>query len=284
LAGELKAKQQLSAAIHEYTRACEIDPTWSEPFYNLGLLYKYEGEWALSLEANLRATQLAPNDEAGWWNLGIAATALERWDMARFAWRGAGVKVTDGAGPVDCPCGHAPIRLDPDGNAEVVWSERLDPARARLLNIPMADYCFGDIVLNDGAPVGYRQRGGRQVPVFNCLELLVASPFSTWSVLIDLPEGDSAEPTIGRLEGLALERDLAAEDWTRSVRILCKQCSEGTPHAHHDNEPSVAEQGPHRVAVAARTEAEVRDLLGTWQPDAPQARVTSVELLLSRDS
>ena len=166
---QLRRSQQLAAAIHEYERAIRIDPTWAVPFYNLGLLHKYEGDWALSLEANLRATELDPSDQAGWWNLGIAATALERWDVARFAWRGAGVKdVPDGAGPVDLPCGQTPVRLNPEGDAEVVWCQRLDPARARIESIPLTDYCFGDIVLNDGAAVGYRMLGDEKVPVFNC--------------------------------------------------------------------------------------------------------------------
>lgn len=26
------------------------------------------------------------------------------------------------------------------------------------------------------------------------------------------------------------------EDWTSNVRILCKQCSEGLPHDHHDED------------------------------------------------
>ena len=109
-------------AIAEYERASRLDPTWSMPPYNLGLQYKYSGDWKRSLEYNQRATELDPEDQAGWWNLGIAATALGRWDVARSAWHGAGLQIPDGDGPPNLPCGRTPIRLNPDADGEVVWS------------------------------------------------------------------------------------------------------------------------------------------------------------------
>jgi hypothetical protein len=196
------------------------------------------------------------------------AEALARWEVARSAWRGAGVDVPPGEGPIDLPCGQTPIRLSPDGEGEVVWSERLDPARARLVSIPLTDYCFGDVVLNDGAAVGHRKLGDRTIPVFNCLELLEPSTFSTWVVSIELAEQEPVEaPSLELLHELARDRELAAEDWSRSIRMLCKACSEGAPHEHDDQDRSRADvKGPRRVAVAARTETEVRELLASWQP------------------
>jgi hypothetical protein len=57
---------------------------------------------------------------------------------------------------------------------EVVWSERICPVRSRIVNIPTGATGFrhGDIVLHDGAPVGYRSNSyGKQRPVFSVLEL-----------------------------------------------------------------------------------------------------------------
>ncbi len=124
-------------AILEYDRACRLDPTWSVPLYNLGLVHKYSGDWERSLRYNKQATERDPDGQDAWWNLGIAATALGRWEIARTAWRGAGVAVPDGDGPIDFPCGWTPIRLNPEADAEVVWSERLDPARALIRSIPL---------------------------------------------------------------------------------------------------------------------------------------------------
>ena len=149
---ELARVGRAREAIQEYERARRLDPTWSMPAYNLGLIYKYSGDWERSLQFNERATELDRDDQAGWWNLGIAATALGRWDLARSAWRGAGLEVPDGDGPLDYPCGRTPIRLNPETDGEVVWSQRLDPARAEIRSIPLADsgFRFADVVLNDG--------------------------------------------------------------------------------------------------------------------------------------
>jgi tetratricopeptide (TPR) repeat protein len=258
---------QTEDAITAYERACRLDPEWSEPFYNLGLLYKYASEWELSLENNLRATELCPEDQAGWWNLGIAATALSRWQMARFAWRGAGIEVADGDGPIEHPCGSTPIRLNPDADAEVVWSERLDPARALIRNIPMPEsgFRFGDIVLNDGAATGYRKLDGLEVPVFNCLGLLVASRFSTWVAEIELlPAEPAGDESVELLCELAHDRDLAAEDWSSSLELLCKACSEGRPFSDHEHVR--ADAGRRRkVAIAAPDARRANALLDDWK-------------------
>jgi hypothetical protein len=48
------------------------------PWFNLGLPYKRQRRWEVSLRFNRKATELAADDQAGWCNLGIAATALRR--------------------------------------------------------------------------------------------------------------------------------------------------------------------------------------------------------------
>lgn len=284
-AGELRDAGKKAEAIATYQRAMAIDPTWAVPFYNLGLLHKYEREWQASLDATLRATELDPKDDASWWNLGIAATALGRWDVARRAWRRAGVKLPEGDGPIEYPCGHNPIRLNPSAEAETVWADRLDPARARLSSIPLGDYCYGDVVLNDGAPTGYRQLRGKEVPVFDCLALLEPSPLATWCVDITL-EDPKRKPHVpgpfDQLDMIARERGLAAENWTTSVRMLCKPCSEGRPHEHHDRAAS-AERGqePQRIAIAARTRGEVQDLLADWDAEGRGALVGEIQMEFS---
>lgn len=281
-ARELAREGRTPEAIEAYLRACGIDPTWSVPFYNLGLIHKYAGDWEPSLECNLRATELDPEDHDAWWNLGIAATALSRWDVARSAWRGAGIDIPDGEGPIDFPCGRTPIRLNPETEAEVVWADRLDPARASICNIPLPEsgFRFGDVVLHDGAPNGYRERAGREVPVFDCLELLEESGHSTWLAEI---EGDAPRSAIALLIDLADERGLVAEDWGESLRVLCKACSEGRVHSGH---PEAAPRGraisgPHQVAIAARSGDPVRRLIQEWEPRSEGARVQKLEVVLA---
>lgn len=276
---ELQARGDQRGAIARYLEAAALDPDWDAPLYNLGLIYKHAAQWQAAFDANLRATELGPDDQANWWNLGIAATALGRWSEARRAWRGAGIAVPDGEGPVDWPCGYHPIRLNPSSEGETVWSQRIDPARARLSNIPLAGFCFGDVVLHDGAANGYRQLDGREVPVFDCLALLEPSQLSTWCVEIELAPSEACDAAFGELEGLAEARGFAAEDWTRSIRRLCKACSEGRPHEQHA--PAKLGKGPHRIAIAAHTRGEVNDLLDDWRPGRFGARLGDVAIAFS---
>src|SRR5262245_47321737 len=185
----LQKRGQVDEAIGLYEKACAVDPSWSTPFYNLGLIYKKRRDWKLSLQHNRRAVALDPKNEAAAWNMGIAATALGRWNLARQAWRAYGVEVPDAEGPVDLPCGYGPIRLHPDGDARVVWAYRVDPARARLVSIPFpeSEHRYGDIVLNDGEPVGYRKVDGKEVPVLEAIQLLQPSPFGTYVARVKIP-------------------------------------------------------------------------------------------------
>jgi hypothetical protein len=168
------------------------------------------------------------------------------------------------------------VRLAAEEGAEVVWCDRIDPARARIRSIPLPDsgHRFEDLVLHDGAPNGYRRLGDREVPVFDCLALLEASPFSTFEAQVEL-----ADPTasVAMLEQLADEREAAAEDWSTSVRVLCQACSEGRPHDTHEPPPV---ERPRRIAIAARSPEEARDLLDEWRRRDPSVRVLSVETLL----
>jgi tetratricopeptide (TPR) repeat protein len=267
------------AAISLYLRAAEVDPNWSVPAYNLGLHYKNLARWEESLMWSERAHSLAPDDEAATWNLGIAATALRRWKLARMAWKSYGIDVPDGEEEVDLPCGVTPVRLNPNGEAEVVWAERLDPARARLLNIPFPEsgYRYRDIVVNDGAPVGYRKRGDREVPVFNVLAIWERSTYRTFAVSVECPE---TEPNLSELEVAAREVDAEVENWTTNFEVLCKACSEGRPHERHDDERRMP-KGPHRVAIAHPSEATARKLIAQWAlAQEPGTHLGELELLL----
>lgn len=81
------------------------------------------------------------------------------------------------------------------------------------------------------------------------------------------------------LERLALERDLAAEDWSTSIQILCKACSEGKPHSGHEHPKD--EPGRHRrVAIAAPDAAQAQLLLEDWRSQAGDIVVREFDLAL----
>jgi tetratricopeptide (TPR) repeat protein len=269
-------------AIRGYERAAAADPSWSVPAYNLGLAYKYCGRWQRSLEWSDKATRLNPGDEGAWWNLGIAATALGLWDEARRAWRGSGLSVPDGEGPLDMPCGRTPVRLNPNQEAEVVWCQRLDPARSAIESIPLPEsgYRWGDVVLNDGAPNGHRMLDGKEVPVFDCLELLESSLYATFLAEVTM---EDSEKDMEILAEMAFQRDGSAEDWTTSIQLLCRACSEGTPHEEHPHEEPPP-PGAHRIALAARNLQHVEKILADWRKLRSKVKVQSLEQLLDSGS
>ena len=252
-------------AIALYQQAIEADPEKSESYYNIGLIYKYRKDWPKSFEYNRRANALDPEDEAARWNLAIAATALRDWTTAREAWKDQGITL-QGEGQINDNFGQTPVRLNPDGdNAEVVWARRLDPVRARIENIPMpsSGYRCGDIVLHDGAAVGYRMLGERECAVFNVLELFEPSRLATFELLVDLTTRDDTEHLLKSFRTAELD----VEDWTASFRVLCRQCSEGRPHEQHDQHATANDgtwQVRRHIGVAAARQDEIEAVLRSW--------------------
>lgn len=121
--------------------------------------------------------------------------------------------------------GSAAVRLSPEGEAEVVWGRRLDPARMEVLSIPLpsSGRRWGEVVLHDGVPHGERvTAAGPSYPVFDEIELWAPSPVPTWVVLLEAATEDDRDA----LEQLASDAGFAAEDWSSSVRLLCRACSE----------------------------------------------------------
>lgn len=250
-------------AIACYHRVIKADESWAVPHYNLGLLYKYQCNWHLSYEHNKIAVELDEDDKAAIWNLGIAATALHDWETARTSWSKFGVKVEINDEEPDLVLGAVPIRLNPDTDGEVVWCKRIDPARTVIENIPLgkSGHRFGDMLLNDGAAVGYRKlEDGTDVPVFNELQLLTKSAYKTFSVSAYINTVDD----INKLGELCRNSGVEMEDWS-TVRMLCKQCSEGTAHTDHDHDLQVDEDSGRYIGLAATNHQTVQQALADWR-------------------
>lgn len=265
-ADEFSEQGRDEEAIEIYKNILKIEPNHSSCFYNIGLIYKYQNDWSNSFKYNQKAYELNPDSEAARWNLAIAATALRDWKVARKIWRDAGIEVDNGRGPIDDYFGTNPVRLNPYGNAEVVWADRLDPARAKIISVPLPEsgFCAGDIVLNDGAPEGYRMLGDNERAVFNVLELFEASPLDTYQANVKV----STDEDISALEKMLGEKDIPCEDWTTNYRIICKACSEGRPHEHHDNEGEKEWVPEHEIAIGSESEDEIKNILNNWENGA----------------
>lgn len=267
-------------ALRLYHQVLELDPARSSTLYNIGLIHKYRGEWVESREFNRRAVALSPDDEAANWNLAIAATALVDWRMARSVWHRLGLGIDEGDTPIESNFGLTPVRLDPEGDPEVVWARRICPIRARIESIPFPEsgYRRGDVVLHDGASTGSRMLDGRARPVFNVLQLFHPSPNATFALQVDAASPDD----IHALEDAFDACGCCAEDWTDNVQVLCKACSEGTPHEHTQPVADSAEpvwQTQRHFGVSAVTEAAVLEVLESWR--GPGREVIGLELALA---
>lgn len=274
-------KGHLPAARLLYACAAGLAPEWEVVWFNRGLVAKAQRRWPACRTFYQRAAELDPNDPPAWWNLGIAATALGDWKTARAAWSRYGINVPDGNGPIDMDLGAVPIRVSPDDQPEVVWCQRLDPARAVIRSVPMAQSGrgYGDILLHDGDARGTRFHHDREVPVFDELQVLAPGRLQTFEVQIAAPTEDDVE----RLQESSRDRDVIVEDWGSSVRWLCQQCSEGTPHEHdHMDAPEAPWQADRIVGVAAPSEDAIRTVLGPWAGTGDGRRFGPIECVLKR--
>ncbi|MDH5823556.1 tetratricopeptide repeat protein [Luteimonas sp. RD2P54] len=243
--------------------------------YMRGLASKYLLEWPASLQHNLRAIELAEEfGEAEHWNAAIAATALSDWKRVRALWSACGIQVPEGSGAIEGDYGVAVVRLNPWHGGETVFMRRIDPVRARLLNVPLPEsgHRFGDIVLHDGAPTGHRHDGEREVPVFNELVRIAPSDFQTFVVFLRCNGPEALRPLLeATAPGIGY-----VEDWTQTVHHYCMRCSYGTPHRHQAGTGKSWQ--PHRnLGIAAQSRHSVEKLLRDWDSTGAARDVEGIE-------
>ncbi|MEV6384421.1 tetratricopeptide repeat protein [Streptomyces sp. NPDC051773] len=229
----------------------------AEWWYDAALGHKFLRNWDKAYELGAQAAARAPRGEGdpAFWNLGIAATIRRDWAVARDAWAGFGLDVPAGEGAIEGRFGHACVRLDTDGEREVVWIERLCPTRGRVVNVPVTGgRRYGEIVLHDGQPNGERVVDGTTFPVFDELLLFEASDLPTLQVTVAV--GESAD--LEALVALFADHDFGAET-ADSLTVHCACCSEGTIHKEHTQ----ARTGAQRLRLAA-PEEDARRLLDLW--------------------
>ena len=251
----------------------EREPRNAVAWFDLGLAHKYLGDWRASADANLRALEITsePGDPA-WWNLGIAATALRDWPLARRAWLGYGIdddELRNGSGPFELDWNVNPVRIfSPDRESvEVVWGKRICPARIRIESIPYpaSRHRWGDVVLNDGASNGERVVGETTYLVFDELERWSPSEIPTLQTNVRCASDDDAIALVDAFDGA----HFAAEDWSTSVRPLCKACSEGNPSMHEHAFPAGGEERTFGVAAPMGLASQV---LRAWRAASPATR------------
>ena len=247
----LLGRHEDDAAQAAFRSALATAPRQASWWYAFGLCHKYRGRWNEGINANRRALELGLKDDpATLWNLGICATGAADPTTATDAWRKLGMGDQLTAEGSYQQFGHVQVRLgtrgtpagpevtdDRDLEFEHVWIERLGPVHGRILSATLwdgpADY--GDVVLFDAAPCGWRDVDGERVPRFPILSVLQSSHQRLFRFAAGQPQnGAVAEieeelPPGSRLYVLS-----------EQVATICASCARGGKP--HDHAPRPAEE------------------------------------------
>lgn len=247
-------------------------------WFDAALAYKFLRDWPRALELGRTAAASAERGagDPAFWNLGIAATALHDWDAAREAWLAFGIPLKSTEGEVREEFGMTPIRIDPDGHAEVVWAQRICPTRAVIRSVPMvANRHFGDVILHDGAPNGRRVVGEATYPVFDEITVWEPSEIPTWTVVVDCDAVGAAD--LADLFG----RNRFGVEPAAGMKRICACCSTG--EVRHDEPVAHAAEG--QVYFLAAPEQTMFALLHMWKSKDEAGRsYRDVTLIVTEDS
>ena len=237
-----------------FKRITKLAPNWALPFIHLSTIYKYRKDWKAALHYTKKAVALDPSYRTGWWNMGIAATALKKRRIAKRIWNKFGLK--SDTSPYRHPIG---IKLEYEKQFEIIWAIATDPASAIITSIPHpdSDRKYKDIIVYDEKPSGHTVANGKKYKVFDELEIIKRSRFHTFSVLIF----DADQAAIQLLEKLCIDAKMGFENWSNAARSFSK-----IKLQEYYGAEILANSQDHfaQIAIAAPWKKEVEQLLHSW--------------------
>jgi tetratricopeptide (TPR) repeat protein len=250
-------------AIKLYKKLIRLAPDWWLPYAQLGKIYKQLNDWKPAFHYNFCTVERNPSHKTSWENLGIAATALRKWRMARTAWNQIGFECRESDQALNLNLGAIAVCINPNQKPEIVWARRLDPARAMIMSVPQpsSGHYFRDIILIDGNPKGSRVIKGRKVAVYHQLGLFKRSVYQTYLVGLHT----EALEHVDTLAQLAVNEGVGFDNWSLGYRL---KLNPGTKlhrrPEYHD--PVREEMPPHfMVALASKTPDPIHQVLETWK-------------------
>jgi len=245
-------------AVKLYKKIGKVCPQWFPPFERLGLLYKYRQDWKAALYYSKKTVALNPSNQNAWWDLGIAATAMKRWRIAKSVWSKFGMPNKKPA-----PSGKASVRLSVGEKFEIVEVDLLDPARARITSIPFpgADRRYNDVVLYDRVVSGYYRSKEVKIPVYEELGLLKRSVYQTASCWLH----NAGEQDVLKLEQLCHQYRLGFEVWSNAQLNSATAGSKKIPEYQHIEDLNPSGEEAVWVALAAKSPRQLRAVLDSWE-------------------
>lgn len=241
-------------AVKLFKRLIKLAPNWLPPFKALSLLYKYRRDWKAALHYAKKSVALDPSYRTGWWNIGIAATALKKERVARRIWNKFGLQPNQS--PHLNPIG---LRLEYEKKFEILWAKAVSPAKAYIISIPLpaTDRRFQDLVIYDEEPSGFNVIEGKKHPVFDELGLIKRSRYHTFSVHVHTTE----QKILSLLEQLCIDNRMGFENWSNATKTYSPK--EQKEFYGKEILPETSEASSH-IAIAALNEADAQQVLQAW--------------------
>jgi hypothetical protein len=240
----LLGRTEDQAAQAAFRSALATAPRNGQWWYGFGLCHKYRGRWEEGARANQRAIELGVrNRDSAFWNLGICATGASDTAAALRAWRQLGMGEQLDAKGCYRQAGRVQVRLCTLGTPagpevrddralefEHVWVDRLGPVHGRIISATLWD-CpadYGDVVLFDAAPCGWRDVDGKRVPRFPMLAVLEPGHQHLFRFAARQPQNGA----VASMED-ELPKGSRLYVLSENVSMICASCARGvTPHAH----------------------------------------------------
>jgi hypothetical protein len=100
----------------------------------------------------------------------------------------------------------------------------------------------------------------------------------TFRVTITAPTPADLE----EIDASTVDDEFQIEDWTSSLRWLCKSCTEGSPHEHSGGQEEDGWQEDRVLGVAAASEESVQALLCQWSRNGAGRALGAIECVFAR--
>ena len=245
-------------AVKLYKKAMKVAPSWGRPCFRLSLIYKGRKEWKPTFYYSRKAVDCNVENKEAWWNLGLAATVLQHWEVVQEAWKILGYSLWQKPRML-------PIEIATQNFREVIWTRQLDMVRARIESIPhpFSGRRYGEIILHERKAVGNMVVGKKTTPIYKEVQRLERSFFDTYSVLLHTAERKDIE----LLDKLCLDADLGFDNWSNSNELHLNKHRTSQPEYYMNRsfENNTPEQEYSVIGMAAKDPNAIREVLETWR-------------------
>jgi len=253
--------------VYNAVKLCKLmvkkSPDWSAPYACLSNIYRNRNEWRPTLHYSLKAAEHNPFDDTTWENMALAATVLENWRTARQAWNQLGFKFRDSEEEPRLDLGIVPVRINPLRQPEIVEASRIGPARAIIQSIPQpsSGRRYGDMVLLESNPGNKIVVQGKKHEVFNELDVLSTSTIHAYSAVLETDNKNE----IGILAKLCKDAGIGFDNWSNAARFFQSNLHPKVVEYYDKSIFGKLVQEAFLVAIAARTDKEVLNVLRNWE-------------------